>query len=129
MTNETYIFLIPKKLNSCRLKYYYPISLVTCRYKVISKVLSLRLREVLGGIISKTRGAFVAGRQNLDVILFANEVEDYRSSQKKRVVFKIDFEKAYDYVEWSFLDFVLEKKGFGDLWRKWMLGYLSSVSY
>ena len=45
------------------------------------------------------------------------------------VVFKIDFEKAYDFVEWGFLDFVLEKKGFGSLWRKWIRGCLSTVSF
>ena len=45
------------------------------------------------------------------------------------VVFKIDFEKAYDHVRWDFLDQVLEKKGFSPKWRKWMSGCLSSVSY
>ena len=49
----------------------------------------------------------------------ANEVvEECRATGKKGVVFKIDFEKAYDYVEWEFLDFVLERKGFGSTWRK-----------
>ncbi|RVW76018.1 hypothetical protein CK203_055322 [Vitis vinifera] len=45
------------------------------------------------------------------------------------VVFKIDFEKAYDHVKWDFLDHVLEKKGFSSKWRSWMRGCLSSVSY
>ncbi|RVW20591.1 hypothetical protein CK203_115257 [Vitis vinifera] len=45
------------------------------------------------------------------------------------VVFKIDFEKAYDHVNWDFLDHVLEKKGFSPKWRNWMRGCLSSVSY
>ena len=49
--------------------------------------------------------------------------------EKKGVVFKIYFEKAYDHVEWEFLDFVLKKKGFGSTWRKWIQGCLSSVEY
>ncbi|RVX13541.1 putative ribonuclease H protein [Vitis vinifera] len=49
--------------------------------------------------------------------------------QGRKVVFKIDFEKAYDHVRWDFLDQVLEKKGFSPKWRKWMNGCLSSVSY
>ena len=74
----------------------------------------MRLRSVLIDTILDAQGAFLAGRQILDVALIANElVEDYRALGKKRVVFKIDFEKAYDNVEWSFLDFVLERKGFG----------------
>ncbi|RVW66276.1 putative ribonuclease H protein [Vitis vinifera] len=48
---------------------------------------------------------------------------------REGVVFKIDFEKAYDHVRWDFLDQVLEKKGFSPKWRKWMNGCLSSVSY
>ena len=46
-TNSTYICLIPKKLSSLKLKDYRPISLVTSLYKILAKVLSLRLREVL----------------------------------------------------------------------------------
>ena len=42
---------------------------------------------------------------------------------------KIDFEKAYDMLDWNFLDFVMEKKGFDTKWRKWVKGCLSSVSF
>ncbi|KAL6321948.1 hypothetical protein AAG906_035857 [Vitis piasezkii] len=52
-----------------------------------------------------------------------------RRSGEEGVVFKIDFEKAYDHVKWDFLDHVLEKKGFSSKWRSWMRGCLSSVSY
>ena len=48
-TNATYICLIPKKLNSISIKDFRPISLVTSLYKILVKVLSLRLREVLRG--------------------------------------------------------------------------------
>ncbi|RVX07512.1 hypothetical protein CK203_025217 [Vitis vinifera] len=74
--------------------------------------------------------AFVQGRQILDAVLIANEiVDERRRSGEEGVVFKIDFEKAYDHVKWDFLDHVLEKKGFSPRWRKWMSGCLSSVSY
>ena len=53
------------------------------------------------------------------MVLVANEVVDeYRKDGKPSVVFKINFEDAYDFVEWGFLDFVLQIKGFGSLWRK-----------
>ena len=98
--NETYICLIPKKTNSSKIRDFRPISLVTSLYKIIAKVLSRRLRQVLGDTISESQGAFVSGRQILDVALIANEVvEDYRSSRKSGFIFKIDFEKAYDHVE------------------------------
>ena len=129
-TNSTYICLIPKKLSSLKLKDYRPISLVTSLYKILAKVLSLRLREVLGETIGPEQGAFVRGRQILDLVLIANEgVEEYREKKKEGVVFKIDFEKAYDHVEWDFIDYVLEKKGFGERWRRWIKGCLSSTNF
>ena len=107
-----------------------PISLITSLYKIITKVLSGRLRGVLHETIHSTRGVFVQGRQILDAVLIANEiVDEKRRSGEEGVVFKIDFEKAYDHVSWDFLDHVLEKKGFSPSWRKWMSGCLSSVSY
>ena len=69
------------------------------------------------------------GRQIVDLVLIANEIiEEYRW-RKEGIVFKIDFEKAYDCVSWEFIDFVLEKKGFGFTWRKWIQGCLSSADF
>ena len=44
-------------------------------------------------------------------------------------MFKIDFEKAYDHVDWGFLDHVLESKGFRPKWRSWMRGCLYSTGF
>ena len=69
-----------------------PISLITSLYKIIAKVLSGRLREVLHETIHYTQGAFVQGRQILDAVLIANEiVDERRRSGEEGVVFKIDF--------------------------------------
>ncbi|RVW16109.1 Transposon TX1 uncharacterized 149 kDa protein [Vitis vinifera] len=129
-TNASFIVLIPKKSLSKRISDFRPISLITSLYKIIAKVLSGRLRGVLHVTIHYTQGAFVQGRQILDAVLIANEiVDERRRSREEGVVFKIDFEKAYDHVKWDFLDHVLEKKGFSPRWRKWMSGCLSSVSF
>ena len=66
----------------------------------------------------------------MDAILIANEIVDERRHlRKEKIVFKIDFEKAYDHVDWDFLDHVLERKGFSPRWRTWMRGCLSSVTF
>ena len=66
----------------------------------------------------------------MDAILIANEiVDEKRRLGEEGVVFKIDFEKAYNHVSWDFLDHLLEKKGFSPRWRKWMRGCLSTVSF
>ncbi|RVW36866.1 LINE-1 retrotransposable element ORF2 protein [Vitis vinifera] len=115
---------------SRRISDFRPISLITSLYKIIAKLLAGRIRGVLHETIHSTQGAFIQGRQILDAVLIANEiVDEKRRSGEEGVVFKIDFEKAYDHVSWDFLDHVLEMKGFGLRWRKWMRGCLSSVSF
>ncbi|RVX06483.1 hypothetical protein CK203_023552 [Vitis vinifera] len=80
-----------------------PISLVTNLYKIIAKVLSGRLRRVLNETIYLSQGAFVEGRQILDAMMIANKVVDEKKrSRDEWMVFKIDFEKAYDHVDWGF---------------------------
>ncbi|RVW15777.1 LINE-1 retrotransposable element ORF2 protein [Vitis vinifera] len=89
-----------------------------------------RLRKVLHETISDSQGAFVEGRHILDAVLIANEVVDEkRRSGEEGIVFKIDFEKAYDHVDWGFLDHVLQRKGFSQKWRSWIRGCLSSSSF
>ena len=129
-TNATFIAMVPKKSQTFKISDYRPIGLVTSSYKIIAKVLSERLRKVLHETISGSQGAFVEGRQILDVVLIANEVVDEkRRSGGEGVVFKIDFEKAYDHVEWGFLDHVLQRKRFSQKWRSWMRDCLSSSSF
>ncbi|GKF04737.1 RNA-directed DNA polymerase, eukaryota [Tanacetum coccineum] len=50
-----------------------------------------------------------------------------KRNNTKAVIFKVDFEKAFDSVRWDFLDEVLHKFGFGDKWRGWIQGCLSSA--
>ncbi|XP_073035927.1 uncharacterized protein [Primulina eburnea] len=130
ITNETYICLIPKKKEAMRIKDFRPISLVTSLYKIMAKVLTNRLKKVMHNTIAQTQCAFIKGRQITDCCLIANEVvEEHRRKKKQGWVLKVDFEKAYDNVDWRYLDFVLLKKGFGERWRKWIKGCISNVSF
>ncbi|XP_071718230.1 uncharacterized mitochondrial protein AtMg01250-like [Rutidosis leptorrhynchoides] len=47
-------------------------------------------------------------------------VDWYKKMKKKLLILKIDFEKACDTVSWRFLDYMLERLGFGIKWRKWI---------
>jgi hypothetical protein len=54
----------------------------------------------------------------VDGVLVVNEmVVLAKKSGRGCLIFKVDFEKAYDSVEWSFLDYMLERFGFSDKWR------------
>ena len=90
-------------------------------YKNLAKILANKLRLVIGSIISDSQSAFIKGRQILDGILVANEVVDEaRKCKKELILFKVDFEKAYDSIDWNYLDEVMLKMGFPVLWCKWI---------
>ncbi|XP_039683022.1 secreted RxLR effector protein 78-like [Medicago truncatula] len=75
----------------------------------------------MGTVVSETQTAFVNNRQILDGILIANEVVDEaRKAKKELMLFKVDFEKAYDSVDWGYLVAVMKKMEFPVLWRKWI---------
>ncbi|CAJ2652820.1 unnamed protein product [Trifolium pratense] len=119
--NSTFIALIPKTDSPQRLNDFRPISLVGSLYKILAKVLANRLRHVIGSVISESQTAFVKNRQILDGILIANEVVDEaRKAKKDLMLFKVDFEKAYDSVDWGYLDDVMGRMSFPTLWRKWI---------
>ncbi|GJZ59819.1 RNA-directed DNA polymerase, eukaryota, reverse transcriptase zinc-binding domain protein [Tanacetum coccineum] len=76
--------------------------------------------SVLGDIVNEVQSAFISDRQILDGPFILNEVIQWCKSKKKQsLIFKVDFEKAYDSVRWDFLDDVLKKFGFGN---KWFMG-------
>ncbi|KAA0048127.1 reverse transcriptase [Cucumis melo var. makuwa] len=73
---------------------------------------------------------FVKDRQITDAILIANETIDMWEKQKTRgFVFKIDIEKAFDRINWKFIDFLLKKKGLPKKWRQWTKSYITTVQY
>ncbi|GKV29432.1 hypothetical protein SLEP1_g38359 [Rubroshorea leprosula] len=126
--NSSFLTMIPKKLNVVELKDYRPISLIGCVYKLLAKVLANRLKSVISEIVSETQSAFVRGRQLVDSVLVLNEVVDEIKKKKQPAfVFKADFEKAYDCVDWSFLDWMMESFGFETKWRGWIKECLSTA--
>nr|XP_027093548.1 uncharacterized protein LOC113713943 [Coffea arabica] len=131
--NHTAISLIPKILIPTSLKHYRPISLCTTVYKIIAKILANRLKQVLHACISKTQSAFVPGRQILDNIMISHEflhfLKNKRQGKEGFMAVKLDMSKAYDRVEWGFLDAVMRKMGFNDKWRSWIMECISTASY
>lgn len=97
--NLSYITLVPKKKVTSEFKEYRPISLIHGIYKIIAKILSNRLKEVIGSLISDNQTAFIADRQIVDGFMVANEVVyDLKSSRRSGLIFKVDFHKAFDSV-------------------------------
>lgn len=118
---SSFLTLIPKSKNLLGLDDYRPICLVGSLYKVIANRLAERIKVVLNSIISPCHSAFVPGRQMLDGVVVANEVVDFAWKEGRNCIhFKVDFEEAYDNVDWNFLRYMLNRMGFGNKWKRWM---------
>ncbi|PNX97438.1 cysteine-rich receptor-like protein kinase [Trifolium pratense] len=116
-----FLTLIPKFKFPQGLGDYRPISLISCWYKLLSKVLANRLGRVMDTLIPNTQSAFLKGRQLVEGVVVVNEVIDFaKKSGKECLILKVDFEKAYDSVDWGFLEYMLGRFGFSVKWRNWM---------
>jgi len=112
---ETLLVLIPKENNPTHLKNFRPISLCNVIFKVITKVLVNCIRPFLDELVSPFQSSFIPRRGTTDNAIIAQEVVHYMHtsrSQKGTLALKIDLEKAYDRLDWSFLELTLHDFGF-----------------
>ena len=129
---KTLLVLIPKVDNPNHLKNFRPISLCNVIYKIVTKVLVNRIRAFLPRIVSPLQGSFIPRRGTLDNIILAQEMIHWmhrKQSKKGAVAFKLDLEKAYDRVEWSFLEATLQDFGFLDMTIKLIMHCVRSSNF
>nr|GEV69915.1 cysteine-rich receptor-like protein kinase [Tanacetum cinerariifolium] len=107
---------------------YRPISLSGIHYKIVAKISANRLFKVIDSIMSHEQSVFSQVIKSLMELL--SLVKLLTTIGKKMMLFKVDFEKAFDSVSWKFLDHVMEKLGFSVNWRCWIkVGLISSRAY
>ena len=104
--NRTHTALILKIQGSETLGNYRPISLCNTVYKVIMKIIVARLGPYLEKFISPLQTAFVLGRKGIDNAIIVHEIVHTLRKKKEKVGYmaiKVDLEKAYDKLKWSFI--------------------------
>nr|GEW43737.1 hypothetical protein [Tanacetum cinerariifolium] len=129
--NHTFLALIPKVSTPHKVNDFRPISCCNVIYKCISKILTNRLIEGVKEVMSENQSAFVPGRRISDNILLTQELmHNYHLDHgHPRCAFKVDIQKAYDTVDWCFLDRILTCFGFHPNMVKWVMACVTSDSF
>eukprot|EP00253_Pinus_taeda_P022407 PITA_22407 len=129
--NSTFIGLVPKKDEPETFEDLRPISLCNCIYKIIVKVIAIRIVPILSRNISMEQFGFLDGRKIHEAIRVAQEVihSVKQKKKKKGVVLKIDLSKAYDRINWLYLRLLLTHLGFNYSFISWIMRCISNVSF
>ena len=120
------ITLLPKTQEASKIQQYRPICLLNISFKIFTKVATTRINSVANHIVSPSQTAFMRGRNILEGVVILHEiVHELHRKNLSGVIFKIDFEKAYDKVKWNFLIQTLRTKGFSQKWIEWIKSFIS----
>ena len=131
--NETHVVLLPKCKEPKKINDYRPINLCNVVYKIASKAITNKLKKILPSIISDTQSAFMHGRLITDNVLVAFETMHHITQKENgklgEMALKLDMSRAYDRVEWCWLEKIKQKLGFDDKWRALIMKCVTSISY
>ena len=116
------ITLLPKKNKPEQyLKNWRPITLLNCDYKIVAKSIATRLKKVLPHLINYDQTGFLKGRFIVENIRLINSVIDYAEKQIiPGLLLFSDFEKAFDTLEWTFVEKTLSFYNFGECSKSWI---------
>ena len=121
------ITLIPKVAGATDIRQFRPITVINVIQRLLTKVCAARLAPVVERLTHPYQFAFLKGRFIHDGILALHEVvHEVKARHLKGVFLKLDFQKAYDRLDWAFLRQVLERRGFDDRFICWIMQIVMS---
>lgn len=128
--NDTLVTLLPKVNNPEEVAQFRPISLCNVSYKVITKVMTNRIKGILNDLIGLEQSSFVPGRQITNNVIIYQEALHSMRNKKGNVgwmAWKIDLEKAYDRISWDFIRDSLYRAGFNSDWIRNVMGCVETA--
>ena len=116
------INLIPKKEKDLRhLKNWRPVTLLNTDYKILAKALANRLHKIIGNLISTDQVGYIQKRYIGENIRLMFDLMSYTNENElDAILAQIDFEKAFDSIEWSFRYKTLKSFNFGEYFISWI---------
>ena len=124
------IFLIPqKKKERSILGNWRPISLLNTDYKIATKCIAKRLEKVSLILIANDQTDYVRCRYiGENVRLISDIIDYYEKVGIPGIIIFLDYEKAFDTVEWTYIQAVLGKMNFGPTLKKWFSTSYKNIS-
>lgn len=120
--NITFLALIPKKEEANSFDLFHPLALYNFTYKIITKLITDRLKQIWASPILPEQGGFVKSSQILNGILISIEAIRLISHSRDKAMFiKLDMSKTYDRIKWSFLRNILMAFAFCSKWIDWVI--------
>ena len=112
-----------------QIKNYRPISLLNTSYKLASSVIAARIKRVLPKIISDDQKGFMKGRYIGECTRLVSDIMEYTDFMNiPGLLIMIDFEKAFDSVEWSFIEKCLNFFNFGSSIKEWIKTFYNNIN-
>ena len=111
------------------MKNWIPISLLCVDYKIGTKALAARLQKVLSSVLLEDQTCGVPGRSIVSNLNLIRDLIEYCNAKNLPLaIISLDQEKAFDRVNWNFLERVLQKMNFGPEFRQWIRVIYSEIS-
>ena len=116
------IKLIPQRdTEPYYVKNWRPITLLNCDYKIAAKAIEYRLRNVIPNIINNDQTGFLKGGFTGENIRLIDGIINHSEAHNiPGLLLFLDFEKAFDTVQWSFIWKTLDSFNFGPSITNWI---------
>ena len=123
------IKLIPKKdADPHFIKNWRPLTLLNCDLKIATKAIANRIKKVIPKLVNNDQTGFLKGRFIGENIRLIDSIINYAAEQHiPGLLLFIDFEKAFDSLEWAFVDRTLEYFGFGPSLISWIRTFYNNI--
>lgn len=129
--NDALLVLIAKVNKPEKMTQFRPISLCNVLFKMITKVMVMRLKRIISKWIGPSQSSFIPGRLSTDNIVIVQEAVHSMGRKKGRkgwMLLKLDLEKAYDRIRWDFLEDTLQAVGLSENWIRWIMDCVTGSS-